>query len=88
LPKEEQDGVPFIAKFCDFGVSEKLKAPFEETDIISKTAGTFHFFPPECCDPNIETHSGRAADIWALGVTLFCLIFNELPFWNQDVNEF
>lgn len=74
--------MPYVAKFCDFGVSEKLKAPFCENDVISKTAGTFHFFAPECCDPNIETHSGRAADVWALGVTLYCLIFNELPYWD------
>ena len=88
MPIEETDGVPFVAKFCDFGVSEKLKVPFDESDKISKTAGTFHFFPPECCDANIETHSGRAADVWALGVTAYCLIFNELPYWNQDLNEF
>jgi len=81
---------PFTAKLCDFGVSEKLKAPFDENDVISKTAGTFHFFAPECCDANTETHSGRAADIWALGVTMYCLLFNELPFWNHDnvMNEF
>ena len=28
LIKEEQEGVPYVAKFCDFGVSEKLKIPF------------------------------------------------------------
>lgn len=88
LAKESSEGVPYVAKFCDFGVSEKLKAPFEQNDVISKTAGTFHFFAPECCDPNIETHSGRAADIWALGVTLYCLIFNQLPYWDQDMNEY
>jgi len=29
LAIEEQDGVPFTAKFCDFGVSEKLEVPFD-----------------------------------------------------------
>jgi [calcium/calmodulin-dependent protein kinase] kinase len=43
---------------------------------MTKTAGTYHFFPPECCDPNVEIYSGRAADIWALGVSFFCIIFN------------
>ena len=29
----------------------------------------------------IKTFSGKANDVWALGVTLFALIYNELPFW-------
>ena len=62
----------FNTKLCDFGVSEK----FETSDIMTKTAGTYHFFPPECCDPEIDEYSGKIADIWALGVTLYCMIFN------------
>ena len=49
---------------------------------MTKSAGTYHFFAPECCDPDIEIYSGRATDVWALGVTLYCLIFNVLPFWD------
>jgi serine/threonine protein kinase len=41
---------------------------------------------PECCDPDMETFSGKQADIWSLGVTLFAMIFNKLPYW--DSNEF
>ena len=69
-----------MAKLCDFGVSEKI----DKGDILSKTAGTYHFFPPECCDPEVEQYSGKAADIWALGITLFCLMYNQLPFWDHD----
>ena len=81
---------PFTAKLCDFGVSEKLEEPFEENDKMQKSAGTYHFFPPECCDSQIDCHSGKQADMWALGVTLYCLIFNILPFWDADncENEF
>ena len=34
----------------------------------------------------MESFSGIAADIWALGVTLYCMIYNKLPFWDE--NEF
>ena len=61
-----------------------MEEPFAENDLISKTAGTYHFFPPECCDPDVEKFSGRLADIWALGATFYCLIFNELPFWDSE----
>ena len=87
---KESKEFPFVAKLCDFGVSEKLKKPFEENDLMQKSAGTYHFFPPECCDPLIEAHSGKKADMWALGVTMYCLLFNKLPFWDSDncENEF
>jgi len=32
---------------------------------------------------NVKTFSGKAADIWALGVTFYSLIYNELPFWSD-----
>ena len=36
--------------------------------------------PPESCDPEIEKFSGILSDVWALGVTMFCMAFNRLPF--------
>ena len=85
-----KDGIRLDAKLCDFGVSEKLEAPFQENDKITKTAGTYHFFPPECCDCHTDNFSGMAVDVWSLGVTLYCMIFNELPFWDSEncENEF
>eukprot|EP00356_Strombidium_inclinatum_P003276 CAMPEP_0170499998 /NCGR_PEP_ID=MMETSP0208-20121228/33370_1 /TAXON_ID=197538 /ORGANISM="Strombidium inclinatum, Strain S3" /LENGTH=186 /DNA_ID=CAMNT_0010777813 /DNA_START=488 /DNA_END=1045 /DNA_ORIENTATION=+ len=76
-----------IFKLCDFGVSELLP---DGSCLLSKTAGTYHFFPPECCDPEVEAFDGKAVDVWSLGTTLFCLVFNELPFWDADncENEF
>ena len=38
---------------------------------------------PECCDPDVDSFSGKAVDVWGLGVTLFCMCFNRLPFWDE-----
>lgn len=67
-----------IAKIGDFGSAIKFQ---DGNDTVQNTIGTYQFFSPECCDPEIKTFSGKANDIWALGVTLFALIYNELPFW-------
>ena len=68
------------AKLADFGVS----ALFETgSDILKKTEGTYHFMAPECCDPDITEFEGRPVDVWALGVTFYCMVFNELPFWDE-----
>ena len=57
----------------------KVLAPNED-DTLTKTEGTFHFMPPEVCDPDVSSFSGKKADIWALGVTLFAMVYNRLPF--------
>lgn len=81
----------WIAKIGDFGSAEKFE---NSNDTLSTTIGTYQFFSPECCDrkdiyitiiylAEIRTFSGKANDVWALGVTLYALIYNELPFWAE-----
>lgn len=69
------------AKIADFGSAES----FINSDTMSDTQGTYHFQAPECLDGS--GYSGCKADIWALGVTLYCLVFNVLPFDSSDNNE-
>lgn len=69
---------------ADFGVSKLVTKP--EDWMLTQTEGTFHFMPPEACDPDVEKIEGRKADVWALGVTLFCLSFNSVPY--DGANEF
>ena len=70
-----------VAKIVDFGVSKVLDDP--SNDMVKATEGTYHFMPPEACDPEVDTFSGKADDVWELGVTLYCLLYNKVPFWGQ-----
>ncbi|EDV22423.1 uncharacterized protein TRIADDRAFT_28940 [Trichoplax adhaerens] len=69
-------------KIADFGVSEL----FEGSDaFVTKSAGTHYFMAPEAIAPEkAKSQRGKALDIWAMGITLFCFIYGRCPF--QDVH--
>ena len=46
----------------------------------TKSAGSPAFMPPEICVAKHGEVSGRACDIWSMGVTLYCLAFGHIPF--------
>lgn len=41
-----------VAKIVDFGVSKVLEDP--SNDFVKATEGTYHFMPPEECDPETD----------------------------------
>jgi len=53
----------------------------------SKSAGSPAFMPPELCVARHGEVSGRAADIWSMGVTLYCLRYGKIPFEKYDMLE-
>ena len=75
-------------------MSELDAAALDEAIELAKTVGTPAFYAPELCDPHyFEMNEGpdRPAitgqiDVWALGVTLYGMVFGRLPFFH--VNEF
>jgi calcium/calmodulin-dependent protein kinase kinase 2 len=74
-----------VLKIVDFGVSEIFA---KESDMkTDKSAGSPAFLPPELCVVNHGGVSGRAADIWSMGVTLYCLRFGKIPFEKSGVLE-
>ncbi|KAF2404638.1 Pkinase-domain-containing protein [Trichodelitschia bisporula] len=74
-----------VLKIVDFGVSEMFEKNSEMT--TSKSAGSPAFMPPELCVARHGQVSGRAADIWSMGVTLFCLRYGRIPFEKGGMLE-
>ncbi|KAL6115916.1 camkk1 [Pungitius sinensis] len=69
-------------KIADFGVSNE----FEGTDaVLSSTAGTPAFMAPEMMSEHGQRFSGKALDIWAMGVTLYCFVFGKCPFYDTYI---
>ncbi|KAK9470986.1 kinase-like domain-containing protein [Dipodascopsis tothii] len=77
-------------KLSDFGVSYLAGLAGEDDDFeLAKTAGTPAFFAPELCWNDIDKPRPvitNKIDIWALGVTLYCLLYGCCPFMAE--NEF
>ena len=59
----------------------------DEAKELAKTVGTPAFYAPELCitdpmdDPPPVT---KAIDVWALGITLFCMIYARTPFVDTE----
>lgn len=72
-----------VLKIVDFGVSEM----FEKDDAMrtAKPAGSPAFLPPELCMAKHGDVSGRAADLWSMGVSLYCLRYGKIPFERDNV---
>lgn len=72
-----------VLKIVDFGVSEMFEK--ESEMLTAKSAGSPAFLPPELCVARHGGISGKAADIWSMGVTLYCLRFGCIPFERAGV---
>lgn len=85
-----------LVKILDFGVSFASSLSLSDDGVhvsemdLAKTVGTPAFFAPELCHTNLADDDAPAPppvthkiDIWALGVTLYCLLFGRVPF-NAD----
>jgi tRNA A-37 threonylcarbamoyl transferase component Bud32 len=74
-----------IAYLCDFGDAQLSTTPLEES------RGTFAFWPPEAFDgwdPEPTSEQLVHGDLWALGVTLYMMLFGNHPFLNfADVDS-
>lgn len=74
-----------VLKVVDFGVSEMFEK--DSGMYTAKSAGSPAFLPPELCVVRHGDVSGKAADVWSMGVTLYCLRYGRLPFEKENIFE-
>lgn len=74
-----------VLKVVDFGVSEMFEKDSEM--LTAKSAGSPAFLPPELCVVKHGDVSGKSADIWSMGVTLYCLRYGHIPFEKSGIFE-
>ena len=70
-------------KISDFGVSHAYAG---DDDTLQQSAGSPAFLAPELCAAGSVPH-GRGVDVWALGVTVYCLLFGKVPWMAENVLE-
>uniref|UniRef100_A0A8D0FFJ3 Protein kinase domain-containing protein n=1 Tax=Strix occidentalis caurina TaxID=311401 RepID=A0A8D0FFJ3_STROC len=61
-------------KIADFGVSNEFKGA---DALLTNTVGTPAFMAPETLSETRKIFSGKALDVWAMGITLYCFVFGE-----------
>lgn len=83
----EVDGLR--ARLSDFGLAKEVNP----LTLLATAAGTLAFKPPEAFQGRKHSDS-PAADVFALGATMYLLLTDELPFhvdsdlgWGQDVKK-
>lgn len=71
-------------RLADFGVS----CMFEGDDVtLNKTVGTPAFLAPEAINVDGKSFGGKALDLWAMGVTLYCFLFGRTPWGACNIVE-
>ncbi|KAJ3652130.1 hypothetical protein Zmor_018122 [Zophobas morio] len=69
-------------QIADLGVCNE----FNGSDaFLSSTAGTPAFTAPEALGDNKSSFSGKAADIWSMGITLYALVYGQVPFFDNNI---
>ena len=71
-----------VLKISDFGVSTIMENGCDE---LTSTAGSNYFLAPEATKG--ASFKGRCSDVWAVGVTLYYLIFKKFPFTSNNIPD-
>eukprot|EP00915_Cephaloidophora_sp_WS-2016_P004716 GHVH01006296.1.p1 GENE.GHVH01006296.1~~GHVH01006296.1.p1 ORF type:complete len:337 (+),score=27.61 GHVH01006296.1:546-1556(+) len=81
----------------DFNTAESIpEAISDPTKFkVYDSQGTSGFLPPECLDPKCKQKiddldigfDAEKRDMWAIGISLYCLLFGRPPFWSNSAME-
>jgi serine/threonine protein kinase len=71
-------------KICDFGVSHLLN---HDGQIVGDDSGSPAFQSPEKLSGKLLDNQAAAVDVWALGITLFIMIYGFPPFLGNTVDQ-
>ncbi|KAK0651000.1 kinase-like domain-containing protein [Cercophora newfieldiana] len=81
-------GPNWWVKLADFGIARRLREPREDDTVTTRVFGTPGYTAPEIVSPDFVPKVAKdaakdcmfAVDSWGLGVVVFRMIFNRLPF--------
>lgn len=83
-------GVSYLGRersSTDPNESESEAPGIDEAVELAKTVGTPAFYAPELCHTDTDGPMWpvtQQIDVWALGVTLYCLVFGRVPFHDHN----
>lgn len=83
LLNREDDG-RIVAKICDFGISKKVEG--DDASVSSQLLGSVEYMAPEQFAPvvyGINDKASTNADLWSLGIILYELFTQKLPFGSR-----
>ncbi|KAF2662310.1 kinase-like protein [Lophiostoma macrostomum CBS 122681] len=69
---------------------DQSESDFQDADDaieLAKTVGTPAFYAPELCSTDLDAETPKIdqqIDIFALGVTLYCLVYGRVPFYSPN----
>lgn len=85
-------GVSYLGRQkSEEGKGDHIQSQNHEVDEaieLAKTVGTPAFYAPELCRTEIDVDTpliDGGIDVWAAGVTLYCLIYGRVPFHDTNV---
>lgn len=58
-----------------------------DTDVITRKQGSPAYISPEVLNCKEAGYSGKAADVWAMGVILYTLLHGRYPFQDTHINR-